>query len=82
LVEDQIFTGEGRMINTDMTIGQIIAKKGTVAGELMDRYFCDDGERVCCPGTSLVLDYAANIKAKTDILPKLLEELNALPDIR
>ena len=68
-------------ITAEMTIGEIIAQKGKGAGELMDAVLCDNTERICCPGTSHQLGYAAHLKGKETKLPQLLSDLNQLPDI-
>ncbi len=63
----------------NMTIGDIVRLKGTKAAELMDAALCDDGEKACCPGTTLALDFAARLKKKEDKLPELIQELEKLP---
>jgi iron-sulfur cluster repair protein YtfE (RIC family) len=73
--------GRKKIIAED-TIGSAIIRKGEKAGEIFDRYFCDDDERHCCAGTSLLIEFAAGIKKQTHNLPALLKELNALPDIK
>jgi hypothetical protein len=69
------------MITAETTIGKIIEEKGEKAGEMMDAVFCDNEERMCCPGTSHQLGYAAYLKGKEAELPQLLNDLNRLPDL-
>lgn len=69
-----------RMIDKNMTIGQIIAAKGEIAGRIIDRFLCSDEGKICCPGTTLMLGFAADKKGQSACLPVLLEELNLLPD--
>lgn len=68
-------------ITSEWTIGQIIFKKGEQAGAMIDEVLCDK-EKLCCPGTTHKLGYAANMKGVEDQLPGLLEKLNELPDLR
>lgn len=66
------------MITEESVIGDIIEEKGMKAGEIIDAALCDDGEKACCPGTTLKIGYAANLKGKSHLLPEILEKLNAL----
>ncbi len=63
----------------NMAIGAIIELKGGRAGELMDAALCDGEDRACCPGTTLHLHYAAELKGKQDGLPELIRALEQLP---
>lgn len=67
-------------IHAGTTIGKAIRLKGEPAGELMDNLFCR-GQKGCCPRTSLCIGYAARLRKKEAQLPKLLADLNALPDV-
>lgn len=66
-------------IAADMKIGLIILIKGIMAGEIIDQALCD-AEKTCCPGTTVQLGAATKIKGKEEKLPKLLDDLNSLPD--
>ena len=66
----------------NMTIGNIIRMKGPRAAELIDRALCDNGEKACCPGTTLKLNYAAALKGKKDVLSNLIEEIGKLRNVR
>jgi hypothetical protein len=70
-----------KAVDEKSVIGKVIAAKGAEAGKIMDEYFCNDGEGGCCPRTSLSLGFAAKLKKKEEILPKLIELLNAMPDV-
>jgi len=63
------------------TIAEAIVMKGVRVGAIIDELLCN-GEKTCCPGTTLTVGFAAKIKGKEKKLPKLLEKLNSLPDIR
>lgn len=67
-------------ITTDMVIGKIIIIKGELAGDIIDSVLCGDEKRTCCPGTTLQLEAAAELKGVGEELPKLLKNLNSLPD--
>jgi hypothetical protein len=69
------------VIDGTTSISAAIRRKGEVAGIVIDGHLCDDGERSCCPGTSLLLEAAARLKGKLDDLPVLLRKLNELPDM-
>jgi hypothetical protein len=47
----------------------------------MDAVLCDNAEKMCCPGTSHQLGYAAHLKGKEAELPQLLDDLNQLSDL-
>ena len=66
---------------SERPIGEIIRRKGPKAAELIDGVLCDSNERICCPGTTHELWYAARLKGKDDKLPKLIKKLEALPDL-
>lgn len=68
------------VITKESKIGEVIMQKGMAAAEIMDVTLCNDGERACCPGTSLNLGFASRMMGKCDVLPELLAKLNALPD--
>ncbi len=65
-------------ITKETTIAKTIMMKGEKAGSIIDKVLCD-GEKSCCPGTTLTLQTAAYLKHKEAYLPKLLQELNELP---
>ncbi|EKE20950.1 MAG: hypothetical protein ACD_7C00419G0005 [uncultured bacterium] len=63
----------------NMTIGEIVIRKGMVAGEIIDRHLCDS-EKVCCPGVTVKLGHAAELAKKSHLLSEILAKLNTLPD--
>lgn len=69
-----------KIVDKNMTIGRIIVQKGEIAGRIIDQYLCSDEGKICCPSTTLMLGYAAELKGQSARLPVLLEELNLLPD--
>jgi len=67
----------GKKIDRKTTIAHVIAMKGELAGTIIDRYLCN-GEKTCCPGTTLTLETAAYLKRKEHKLVQLIDELNKL----
>ena len=68
-------------ITEETTIAEAIALKGRGAGTIIDEILCN-GEKVCCPGTTHKIGFAAGLKKQQKALPDLLKKLNNLPDIR
>ena len=60
-----------------MTIGEIVCRFGIKAGEIIDSALCKD-DKVCCPGTTLQLGYAARITGNSHKLAELIAELKKL----
>lgn len=67
------------LITVETSIGNVVWRKGPEAGKMMDDFFCFDNNR-CCPGVTVKLGHAAELRGKTDKLDSLLEKLNSLPD--
>jgi hypothetical protein len=62
----------------NMTIGDIIRQYGPRAGQLIDEALCTGEGKVCCPGTTLKLGYAAALKGKEGVLPELVRKISEL----
>lgn len=68
-------------ITLDTTIGSAIIQKGEKASEIIDKALCN-GDKTCCPGTTLTIGGAANLKGRKELVLGLLKQLNDLPNVK
>jgi hypothetical protein len=69
-------------INQNDTIGEVVARKGPKASALMEEILCREEGNLCCPGSTICIVYAAELKGTSPgDLSSLLVKLNELPDI-
>ena len=63
----------------EMTIGEIVSLLGSGASEILDNALCEDStKRVCCPGTTIQLRYAAKLTGKLGKLPQIIADLEKI----